>query len=68
MSDADVLAACPYLETVNTIMASSKMIPVIEDAPQLIEILGRELSEAVTGSKTPQQALDALAQEMSKMK
>lgn len=33
MSDAEVLAACPYLDTVNTIMASSKMIPVIEDAP-----------------------------------
>jgi len=68
MSDAEVLAACPYLDTVNTIMASSKMIPVIEDAPQLIEVLGRELSEAVTGSKTAQEALDALAAEMQKMK
>ena len=68
MSDADVLAACPYLDTVKTIMETSKMIPIMEDAPQLIEILGRELSEAVTGSKTPQQALDTLAQEMSKMK
>ncbi len=68
MSDADVLAACPYLDTVKTIMETSKMIPIMEDAPQLIEILGRELSEAVTGSKTPQQALDTLAEEMSKMK
>ena len=68
MSDADVLAACPYLETVKTIMETSKMIPIMEDAPQLIEVLGRELSEAVTGAKTAQQALDALAQEMSNMK
>lgn len=68
MSDAAVLAACPYLETVKTIMETSKMIPIMEDAPQLIEVLGRELSEAVTGSKTAQQALDTLAQEMSKMK
>lgn len=68
MSDAEVLAACPYLDTVNTIMASSKMIPVIEDAPQLIEVLGRELSEAVTGAKTAQESLDAVAVEMQKMK
>ena len=68
MSDPAVLEACPYLETVNTIMESSKMIPIMEDAPQLIEILGRELSEAVTGSKTAQQALDTLAEEMAKMK
>ena len=56
------------INQVITIMETSKMIPIMEDAPQLIEILGRELSEAVTGSKTPQQALDTLAQEMSKMK
>lgn len=68
MSDAEVLATCPYLDTVNTIMAASKMIPVIEDAPQLIEVLGRELSEAVTGAKTAQESLDAVAVEMQKMK
>lgn len=68
MSDAEVLAACPYLDTVKTIMETSKMIPIMEDAPQLIEVLGRELSEAVTGAKTAQQALDTLAEEMQKMK
>ena len=68
MTDAEVLAAHPHMATVNTIMENSKMIPVIEDAPQLIEVLGRELSEAVTGSKTAQQALDTLAEEMAKMK
>lgn len=67
MSDADVLEKCPYLETVKTIMETSKMIPVMEDAPQLIEVLGRELSEAVTGNKTPQEALDTLAAEMENM-
>lgn len=68
MSDATVLATCPYLDTVKTIMENSKMIPIMEDAPQLIEVLGRELSEAVTGAKTAQQALDTLAAEMAKMK
>ncbi|MBQ7801932.1 MAG: sugar ABC transporter substrate-binding protein [Oscillospiraceae bacterium] len=68
MSDAEVLEACPYLETVKTIMEDSKMIPIMEDAPQLIEVLGRELSEAVAGAKTPQEALDTLAKEMANMK
>ena len=68
MSDPEVLAACPYLDTVQTIMETSKMIPIMEDAPQLIEILGRELSEEVTGAKTAQAALDTLAAEMQKMK
>lgn len=68
MSDAEVLAKCPYLDTVEAIMETAKMIPVMEDAPQLIEVLGRELSEAVTGNKTPQEALDTLAAEMEDMK
>ncbi len=67
MSDADVLAACPYLDTVKSIMETSKMIPIMEDAPQLIEVLGRELSEAVTGAKTAQEALDTVAEEMASM-
>ena len=68
MSDADVQAEWPYLATVQTIMEGSKMIPIMEDAPQLIEVLGRELSEAVAGTKTSQEALDAVAAEMAKMK
>ena len=67
MSDPEVLEACPYLATVQTIMEQSKMIPIMEDAPQLIEVLGRELSEAVTGSKSAQEALDMVAQEMQEM-
>ena len=68
MSDAEVQAEWPYLATVQTIMESSKMIPIMEDAPQLIEVLGRELSEAVAGTKTSQEALDTVAAEMANMK
>lgn len=67
MSDPDVLAKYPHLATVQEIMATSKIIPVISDAPQLIEVLGRELSEAVTGSKSSKQALDTVADEMKNM-
>lgn len=68
MTDEEVLAAYPHLATVNEIMATSKIIPVIADAPQLVEILGRELSEAVIGNKTPQEALDTVATDMEGLK
>ena len=67
MSDSEVLAKYPHLSTVRKIMETSKIIPVISDAPQLIEVLGRELSVAVTGSKTSQEALDTVADEMKNM-
>lgn len=68
MNDEEVLAEHPQLKTVDEIMSSSKIIPVIADAPQLVEVLGRELSEAVAGNKTSQEALDTVAAEMEKMK
>ena len=50
------------------VMENAKMIPIIADAPQLVEVMGRELSAAVNGDKTPQEALDTLAKEMESMK
>jgi ABC-type glycerol-3-phosphate transport system substrate-binding protein len=67
MSDPEVIAKYPHTVMVQQIMESSKIIPVIADAPQLIEVLGRELSEAVAGTKSSQQALDAVAEEMKSM-
>ncbi len=67
MQDEEVLAAYPYLETVCEIMETSKMIPIMEDATQMVEVLGRELSLAVTGDKTSQEALDTVAEEMADM-
>ncbi len=67
MEDSDVLAVYPHYTDVARIMSSSKMIPIIADAPQLIEVLGRELSEAVSGNKTPQEALDIVNEELANM-
>lgn len=68
MNDEEVLEAYPYLGTVCEIMESSKIIPIMEDATQLVEVLGRELSLAVAGDKTSQEAMDTVAKEMEKMK
>ena len=67
MSDPEVIAKYPHTVMVQTIMENSNIIPVISDAPQLIEVLGRELSEAVAGTKSSQEALDTVAKEMQSM-
>ena len=68
MKDAEVLKKYPYLATVLDIMKDSKILPVMADTPKLVEVLGRELSLAVTNEKTSQQALDTVAEEMKSMK
>lgn len=68
LSDSDVLGKFPQYVKVQKIIESSHMIPIIPQAPQLIEILGRELSEAVSGGKSPQSALDTIAKEIKEMK
>ena len=67
MQDEEVLEAYPYLGTVYDIMKTAKMIPIMEDATQLVEVLGREISLTVTGDKSSQEALDTVAEEMKDM-
>ncbi len=67
MLDEEVLEAYPYLETVYEIMKDAKIIPIMEDATQLVEVLGREISLTVTGDKSSQDALDTVAEEMKDM-
>lgn len=67
MQDEEVLEAYPYLKTVYEIMKTAKMIPIMEDATQLVEVLGREISLTVTGDKSSQEALDTVAEEMKDM-
>lgn len=66
--DQDVLARYPHYTKVEKIIDASRMIPIISDAPQLIEILGRELSEAVSGGKSAKDALDTVAKEIKDLK
>lgn len=65
--DADVLAAYPYYAQVIDIIANAKQLPNVTELPQILEILGRELSEAVSGTKDPQSALDTVQNEMNQM-
>ncbi len=66
--DPDVLEKYPDDATVLSVMEEAKMVPIMVDAPQLIEVFGRELSLAVSGEKSPKDALDTVAEEMKNMK
>ncbi|MCD9020956.1 extracellular solute-binding protein [Cohnella silvisoli] len=67
-ADDDVLGQYQYYVKVQKVIDESRMIPIISEAPQLIEILGRELSEAVSGGKTSKDALDTVAKEVQDLK
>ena len=67
MNDEEVLEKWPYLSTVCEIMEDAKMFPIMEDATQLVEVLGREISLAVAGDQTSQEALNTVAEEMADM-
>ncbi len=66
--DADIQAQYPYYDTVLDIMSEAVMLPIMPDSTALMEIFGRELSEAVSGAKTAQEALDQVALEMKDLK
>jgi multiple sugar transport system substrate-binding protein len=60
-TDKDILAVSPQLEPALKILQTGKGLPLITKQQDLVATLGRELSEAVTRRKTPQEALDAIA-------
>lgn len=62
--DPEVVAKYPHYPRVEEILANTIYIPIIEKAPQLIEVLGRELSLAVSADKDPQRALDDVARDI----
>jgi ABC-type glycerol-3-phosphate transport system substrate-binding protein len=63
--DADVLAKFPHYSEVEQIVGEAVEFPIMTRSPQVVEVLGRVLSEAVTGSKTPEDALNEAAGELA---
>jgi multiple sugar transport system substrate-binding protein len=59
--DPDVLALYPYYANVLEIVESARSVPLFAFTAQMEEDLGREISEASAGSKTPEAATTAAA-------
>lgn len=63
--DSEVLAKYPHYSEVEKIVGEAIPFPIMSRSPQVVEVLGRMISEAVAGTKTPKQALDEAASELS---
>lgn len=64
---AEVNAKYPYTAAMKEMLLTSHNFPVFTYTPQLVEVLGRELSLAVAGEKPAAEALAAVETEMNEL-
>lgn len=65
--DKDVLAKYPHYSAVEKIVGDSIMFPMQSRAPQIVEVLGRVISETIAGSMTSDQAIQELIKESNNL-
>jgi len=63
-SNPEVLAKYPHYDALNRILASAKNFPVFTYTPQFVEVMGTELSKAVIGEKSIDDALATMNSEL----
>jgi multiple sugar transport system substrate-binding protein len=66
-TDPEILKVSPQLTPALEILKKGKGLPLITKQQDLVATLGRELSEAVSKRKTPQEALDAIAAKLKEL-
>ncbi len=65
--DPDVLAKYPHYKDVEKIVGDSIMFPMQSRAPQIVEVLGRVISETIAGSMTSEAAIQELITESNNL-
>lgn len=60
-------AKFPWMAQVKDLVATGKGLPGVTKQAQLVEIMGRHLSNAVAGGASPQEAMDAAAEELAEL-
>lgn len=63
----EYIAKYPWMAQVKDLVATGKGLPGVTKQAQLVEIMGRHLSDAVSGGKSPQEAMDAAADEIKEL-
>lgn len=63
----EVLAKYPYYPALEQLLATSHNFPVFTYTPQFVEVLGRELSLAVTGEKSAEEAMKTANDELGQL-
>ncbi|MCC2663987.1 MAG: extracellular solute-binding protein [Geminicoccaceae bacterium] len=61
--DEELLAKYEYYPALRNLLETSRNFPVFTYTPQFVEVLGRELSLAVTDAKSPEDALATVNEE-----
>jgi ABC-type glycerol-3-phosphate transport system substrate-binding protein len=65
--DAELNDKFVYYPALRNLLETSRNFPVFTYTPQFVEVLGRELSLAVTGEKTSEEALQTVNEEFGEM-
>ena len=65
--DPEILAKFPWLPQARDMIVNGRGLPAVTKQAQLVEIVGRHLADAVAGGKSPQEAMDAAAEELKEL-
>ena len=63
----EFIAKYPWMTQAQEMIATGKGLPAVTKQAQLVEIMGRHLSDAVSGGASPQAAMDAAAEELREL-
>ncbi len=63
-NNPEVIAKYPHYSALNQILATAKNFPVFTYTPQFVEVMGTELSKAVIGEKSIDDALETMNSEL----
>jgi ABC-type glycerol-3-phosphate transport system substrate-binding protein len=66
-ADAAFIEQYPWMTQAEEMIASGKGLPAVTKQAQLVEIMGRHLSDAVSGGASPQDAMNAAADELREL-
>ncbi|MFN8594472.1 MAG: extracellular solute-binding protein [Thermomicrobiales bacterium] len=63
----EFLSKYPWMPQAKEMIASGEGLPAVTKQAQLVEIMGRHLSDVVSGAKSPQDGMDAAAAELKEL-
>ncbi|MFM8593218.1 MAG: sugar ABC transporter substrate-binding protein, partial [Chloroflexota bacterium] len=63
----EYIAKYPWMEQALGLIETGKGLPPVTKQAALVEIMGRHLSDCVSGAKTAQEAMDAAAAELKEL-
>jgi len=66
-NDPDVLAKYPQNEVMMRVIEGAKPVPIIANSALVPDYVGLYVSEMLAGEKTPQEAMDALAEKLNEI-